>query len=104
MATSSFDTTVVIDENNADSLIKILGDEMSPEEALEILGSIPLTIPSHPHLMNLPRQCSSIKEVQDAYKIVKKALEELRELKKPEGFKNTENIEKIEEIKEPKLK
>lgn len=82
MATSSFETTIVIDENTVDSLIDILEGNPSPEKALEILGSIPLTIPSHPHLLNLPPQCSSIEEVQKAYKVLESTLKKYRETQK----------------------
>jgi hypothetical protein len=53
-----------------------LEEDSSPENALFILGSVPLDIPSHPHLRNLPPQCNTVEEVQKAYKIVKDALVE----------------------------
>lgn len=52
--------------------------QLSPEEALRIMGSIPLEIPSHPHLS---MSMSKIKEIQSAYKILETSLIELKALK-----------------------
>lgn len=54
-------------------------EEWTPEKALGILGSIPLEIPSHPHLSMSE---DKIEYVKKAYKVVDLALEELKVLKK----------------------
>jgi uncharacterized protein YsxB (DUF464 family) len=53
--------------------------DMIPEMALLTIGNIPLEIPSHPHL-SMSKE--DILKIQKAYKVVQKALSELKTLKK----------------------
>lgn len=66
--------------NTHDDLLHKFNAEniMTPEEALVLVGSVPLEDPVHPHL-SYPMD--EIKKIQEAYKIVESALEELRFLK-----------------------
>lgn len=60
--------------------------QLSPEEALKIIGNIPLDIPAHPHL-SMPE--GKKKEIQDAYRVIQLALYELKALK----VNKTENLD-----------
>jgi len=66
---------------------------MEVYDALKILGAITLQHPSRPHLVNLPPQCKSIQEVQEAYKVVEKALNDYDELKKSNRNAYQEGLE-----------